>query len=377
MDENLLLLFLALTLALAVGLYGITRRLSWVGEQAGMRFSPERLVRLERARWVLFGLAFLPVLVCAALLSWNKNDRDQQYKSLKVSLVSAFQKDAVWQSPDWALTARDPQEALIAYGRDLIAHTADYYGTKGCLRPGSINDLNCQNCHLDAGSKPYGNNYSAVASTYPKTRARSGKSETIAFRVNDCFQRSLNGLALDTNGREMRAIVAYIRWLGLGVPGKVAPKGSGLLEVPMLDRAADPVRGQAVFASKCASCHGVDGQGLPIPDSPRWYPPLWGERSYSASAGLFRLSRFAGYVKANMPFGANWLAPQLSDEEAWDVAAYVNSQPRPAHKFLAEDWPDISKKPFDHPYGPYADGFSEQQHKYGPFQPILDFYKKK
>jgi thiosulfate dehydrogenase len=61
--------------------------------------------------------------------------------------------------------------------------------------------------------------------------------------------------------------------------------------------------------------------------------------------------------------------PVLTVEESWDVAAYVNSQPRP-NKDLSGDWPDISKKPIDHPFGPYADGFSEVQHKFGPFPPI-------
>jgi thiosulfate dehydrogenase len=99
------------------------------------------------------------------------------------------------------------------------------------------------------------------------------------------------------------------------------------------------------------------------------YPPLWGAHSYNQGAGLFRMSRFAGYVKANMPLGATWDAPQLTDEEAWDVAAYVNSQPRPK-KDIRADWPDISSKPFDHPFGPFADGFSAKQHKFGPFGPI-------
>jgi thiosulfate dehydrogenase len=50
--------------------------------------------------------------------------------------------------------------------------------------------------------------------------------------------------------------------------------------------------------------------------------------------------------------------------------AYVNSQPRPV-KELKNDWPDIAKKPIDHPFGPFTDGFSENEHKYGPFKPIL------
>src|SRR5690606_10927957 len=100
----------------------------------------------------------------------------------------------------------------------------------------------------------------------------------------------------------------------------------------------------------------------------------WGDASYNQGAGLFRMSRFAGYVKANMPFGASWEFPLLSDEEAWDVAAYVNAQRHPT-KDLDEDWPDISKKPVDHPFGPYTDTFPEYQHKYGPFGPIASFYK--
>jgi len=87
-------------------------------------------------------------------------------------------------------------------------------------------------------------------------------------------------------------------------------------------------------------------------------------------AGLYRLTRFAGYVKYNMPFGtATHDNPQLTDEETWDVAAFVNSQPRPKKPF-PKDWPDITKKAVDYPFGPYTDTFSEQQHKYGPFCPI-------
>jgi thiosulfate dehydrogenase len=71
-----------------------------------------------------------------------------------------------------------------------------------------------------------------------------------------------------------------------------------------------------------------------------------------------------------MPLGASHSNTILSDEEAWDVAAFVNSMPRP-HKDLSKDWPDISGKPVDHPFGPYHDGFSEEQHKYGPFEPII------
>jgi thiosulfate dehydrogenase len=78
-----------------------------------------------------------------------------------------------------------------------------------------------------------------------------------------------------------------------------------------------------------------------------------------------------------MPFGqTDFHNPQLSNEDAWDVAAFVNAQPRP-QKDLSKDWPDISKKPVDHPFGPYSDGFDEQQHKFGPFGPIEKEREKK
>jgi thiosulfate dehydrogenase len=105
------------------------------------------------------------------------------------------------------------------------------------------------------------------------------------------------------------------------------------------------------------------------------YPPLWGAHSYNNGAGLYRISNFAGYVKYNMPQGTTYDKPQLTDEEAWDVAAYVNSMPRPV-KDLSKDWPKLEKKPFDHPFGPYADPFSEKQHKYGPYKPIKVWAEK-
>ncbi len=278
-----------------------------------------------------------------------------------------------WQAPSLFLDIdlKGEEREAVIYGNDLIAHTSRYFGPGGQIAS-ITNGMNCQNCHLDAGKREWGNNYSAVGSTYPKFRDRSGTIETIPKRVNDCFERSLNGQAIDTGSREMKAIVAYIRWLGKEVPTGEKPAGSGIVNLPYLNRAANPGNGALVYAAKCQSCHGPDGQGASEPNGYGYaYPPLWGEHSYNTGAGMYRLSRLSGYVRDNMPFNqASHGAPVLTDEEAWDVAAYVNSQPRPI-KDLKADWPDPSKKPVDHPFGPYTDGFSETQHKYGPFEPIV------
>lgn len=281
----------------------------------------------------------------------------------------------MWIAPDTASIKSEKNAELINYGRQLISNTSYYLGPKGHVSSMS-NGMNCQNCHLEAGTKIFGNNYSAVASTYPKFRERSGKVESIYKRVNDCFERSLNGSALDSSGKEMQAIKAYIEWLGKYVKKGEKPKGAGITELKYLNRAADPEKGKLVYSEKCQSCHNVNGEGKLNADGCSYqYPPLWGKGSYNIGAGLYRLSRFAGYVKSNMPFGATYENPQLSDEEAWDVAAFVNSQLRP-EKELKKDWPKIAGKPVDHPFGPYADAFSEQQHKYGPFEPIAAFKKK-
>lgn len=263
------------------------------------------------------------------------------------------------------------ERELVIYGEDLIANTARYLGPKGSVAQIS-NGMNCQNCHLQAGKRIWGNNYSAVYSTYPRFRDRSGSVESIYKRVSDCFERSLNGTAPDSNSREYQAIHAYIKWIGKDVKKGEKPAGSGITRLAYLERAADPAKGKIVYDAQCKSCHGPEGAGqLSLNGTTYEYPPLWGPHSYNTGAGLYRLSNLAGYVKSNMPFNqATHNNPLLSDAEAWDVAAYINSQPRPV-KDLRGDWPDISKKPFDHPFGPYADGFPESQHKYGPFGPIV------
>lgn len=273
-----------------------------------------------------------------------------------------------WTAPDISTIPGNEKGELIKYGRELIIHTSHYLGPKGTVANIS-NGMNCQNCHLQAGTKPWGNNYSGVASTYPKFRDRSGTIESIEKKINDCLERSLNGAALDNNSREMRAMVAYIKWLGKNVDKGIKPRGSGINNLKYLARAADTLKGEIVFAGKCTRCHGVDGMGqLNAHGTEYIYPPLWGPHSYNIGAGIYRISKLAGFVKVNMPFEENSHGkPVFTDEECWDVAAFINSQPRPG-KDISKDWPDISKKPVDHPFGPYADTLSEVQHKYGPYR---------
>lgn len=323
-------------------------------------------------------LVFLFVLMLA-LIHYTGKKEGRLKIPVKITNSTCVQlpdtSRALWEAPDEELIDRESDAELIYYGKKLIAATSVYLGPKGSVAQLS-NGMNCQNCHLEAGTKLYANNYAAVAATYPKFRERSGKVESIYKRVKDCFERSLNGQAPDSMSNEMQAIIAYINWLGKEVPKGEKPGGAGIVDLPFMERAADPEKGKKVYISRCQNCHGENGEGKMMPSGLAYtYPPLWGNNSYNTGAGLHRLSRFAGYVKIGMPNGATYNNTQLSDEEAWDVAAFVNSQPRPTMN-LSKDWPDISGKPIDHPYGPYTDSFNETQHKYGPFGPIVAERKK-
>ena len=301
------------------------------------------------------------------------------YPQEGMPLKSVAASDSIWTAPSLYtdnITAGE-ERALIIYGEDLIVNTSKYFGPLGTVSRVS-NGMNCQNCHLDAGTRQWGNNYAAVFSTYPKFRQRSGAIENIYKRVNDCFERSLNGKPLDTGSYEMKSIFAYLKWLGKDVPKNHIPTGTGLQPLPYLDRAADPQKGNIVYIKHCQSCHGLNGEGVFNPDGATYlYPPVWGENSYNDGAGLFRVTKFAAFVKNNMPFNlATHDQPTLTDEEAWDVAAFINTQPRP-HFNQSGDWRNLSGKSVDEPFGPYTDSFTPLQHKYGPYQPILDARKNK
>lgn len=328
--------------------------------------------------WKIIKSNWQLVILIIAIVVVALTETIKVIKPSNTAILSQMLKDSAWEPPSLFVDnlLEGEERDKVIYGEDIIANTSRYFGPHGSVAA-ITNGMNCQNCHLNAGRKNWGNNYSAVYSTYPKFRERSGAIETIYKRVSDCFERSLNGTAPDSTSREYQAIYAYIKWVGQDVKKGEKPIGSGIEKLPFLNRAADPIKGKEVYTLQCQSCHGKNGEGLLSLNQVSYeYPPLWGGHSYNNGAGLFRLSNFAGYIKSNMPFKlSTHNSPVLTNEQAWDVAAFVNSQPRP-QKDLSNDWPDISKKPFDHPFGPYTDGFTEAQHKFGPYAPIIAKQKK-
>jgi thiosulfate dehydrogenase len=278
-----------------------------------------------------------------------------------------------WTPPDIAAVADDPFGRLVKYGYALFSDTANEIGptVSDPARRFAGNNLTCQNCHLRGGTQPYAMPLIGVWGQFPQYRAREGAVDTLEDRINGCMERSMNGAALPLGGREMRALSSYMRWLSTGIPDGAKLVGAGTLRIKEPARAADSSRGAEVFSRLCAACHRPDGSGQRAQTGAGYlFPPLWGPDSYNTGAGMSRLLTAAAYAMHNMPIGTAFNAPVLTDEEAYDVAAYVINQSRPQMANLDRDFPARLQKPIDTPYGPYVDGFSLEQHRYGPFEPI-------
>ncbi len=283
-----------------------------------------------------------------------------------------------WPSPDPQSLPAGAFKDTVLYGRKLFNETYAVIGPEvpqtGMRYSG--NNLACQSCHLQGGTQKFAIPMIGVYGIFPQYIARENEVRTLEERIEGCMQRSMNGRDLPVDGPEMKALTAYIQFLSTGIAVGKAPVGRGSPNLPLLSRAADPTRGGAVYAANCAACHQSDGQGKRngMPGDAKGYafPPLWGPDSFNDGAGMHRLITSASFIHANMPFGTHYDAPALSVDDAWDVAAYVNSQARPHREHLDADYPVRSRKPVDAPFPPFTDNFPLQQHALGPFKPIMD-----
>ncbi|MGJ1197968.1 c-type cytochrome [Sphingobacterium spiritivorum] len=317
----------------------------------------------KSGRIIRYVIALSIILVCFIVVSL--------YFTIHPPLSQAM----ATEQPDSILTHVDQYEGisfgdntegkLAAEGEKLIKETYNYFYKDG-QKIG--NRLACTNCHLNGGTKAFAAPYIGLSGVFPMYIGREDKIESLEERINGCFERSMNGQAIDVNSTEMRAIVTYIKQISAKAPIGKRIAGQGFVKVVVPERAANPKTGAVIFQKQCQSCHGNTGQGVKLANNKGYqYPPLWGEDSYNDGAGMARLLTAAKFIKANMPLGATYEAPVLSDEEAYDVAAYINSFPRPVKANKEKDYPNLEKKPKDSPYPPFNDQISQLQHKYGPY----------
>lgn len=240
-------------------------------------------------------------------------------------------RDVNWYAVDITKLGPGSQNDLIRYGRDLVVNTARHIGenaTDPALRFAG-NDLACQNCHLNAGLQPFAAPFVSTFATFPMMV--DDQVLTLTGRLNGCMRRSLNGKDLPPDGREMQALVAYLQFVGKGTPDGVRLPGMGLKSLESPGSPPDARRGQEVYTKLCSKCHKEDGQGelKPSPGVGYSIPPLWGDASFNAGAGMAKTAYAAAYIRANMPFGISYQDPVLTVQQAWDVAAFMISKSHP------------------------------------------------
>jgi thiosulfate dehydrogenase len=233
-----------------------------------------------------------------------------------------FPVPAGYVVPADSLIPGGPAGVSVRRGRAILLAARDSL-------PGHVgNRLTCTNCHREAGTRASSGPWVGSYASFPQYNARAGRVIGMEDRVNECLRRSLNGRPLDAKGRDMHDIVAYLAFLSTGVaPGERAPwLGYRRLAPRVPDRAA----GRTLFARECARCHGRAGQGTALA------PPLWGGQSFAIGAGMSRLGTAAAFIRWNMPYDR---PGALTDQEAFDVAAFVLAHPRPDTPGKEHDWP--------------------------------------
>ena len=217
--------------------------------------------------------------------------------------------------------------------------------------PGKIS---CNNCHLNGGQRERSLPLVGIAGVFPEYNKRSGRLYSLADRIVDCFVRSENATGAaeaelpNASSKEVLALTSYITWLAKGSEMGKSPawRGQNTIQSGQLIPVAklDKQKGEALFIERCTNCHGENGQGVQIGDKKAG--PLWGPDSWNDGAGAARVYTLAGIIRYSMPY----LDPgSLSDEQAQNIAAFIDSKPRPEYPFKQMDYRN-EKLPADSVY---------------------------
>ena len=214
---------------------------------------------------------------------------------------------------------------IVRQGEQIFLHTPQAAGKF------VGNDLNCSSCHLDAGRRPDSAPMWAAYVLYPAYRAKNGHVNTLAERLQGCFRYSMNGKPPAADDPVLTALQTYMFWLASKAPTGVTLEGQGYRKLPAPAQKADYLRGER-FTPSTAPCAMALKARARRTASTGSSPP-YGADSFNWGAGMHQIGNAAGFIKANMPLGQ---AGMLSDQEAWDVAYFMNAHERPQDPRYAE-----------------------------------------
>jgi thiosulfate dehydrogenase len=233
----------------------------------------------------------------------------------------------------------------VKLGEQIFTHTQQFAGKY------IGNSLNCASCHLDAGRKPNSSPLWAAYLLYPAYRSKDGRVNSFAERLQGCFRYSMNGKAPPLGDPALVALESYAYWLATGAPVGRKLNGQGYPKLAAPAQKADYTRGGQIYAQHCALCHAANGQGQSS-GGKTVFPPLWGAHSFNWGAGMGEIQNAAGFIKANMPLG---LGGTLTDQQAWDVATYMDSQERPQDPRYTGSVAATRQKYHDSPHSMYGE----------------------
>lgn len=232
---------------------------------------------------------------------------------------------------------------VVRLGENIFRHPQQY-------APQFVgNTLSCTNCHLDAGRLTSAAPLWAAYVNYPAYRSKNKHVNSFAERLQGCFRFSMNGKAPPYGDKVLVALETYAFFLAKGAPTGAGPHGYKQLKKP--DKPFDLAHGQQIYAEHCALCHGADGQGQTSADGEAVFPPLWGPHSFNWGAGMEQINNAAAFIKANMPLSQGGV---LSDNDAWDVAAFMDSHERPQDPRFSGSVAETRKKYHDTPMSLYG-----------------------
>ena len=236
---------------------------------------------------------------------------------LAASALAHVSSAAAFTPPPESAIPKGPLGDSVRRGEAIFTATHKY------ARPFVGNNLNCSNCHLDRGRKAGSIPMWGAWPLYPQFRTKNGKVNTMALRIQECFLYSMNGKKPPADSDVVTDLQSYFAWLATGAPTGTTLPGAGYPVLPASQNAPDPKRGAQLFGRSCAACHGANGEG----NDSAAIPPLWGPQSYNGGAGMHEVEKAARFIRANMPLGQE---STLTPDQARDIAAYIDSRPRPA-----------------------------------------------
>jgi len=224
---------------------------------------------------------------------------------------------------------------VVRLGEDILNHT----DTNPLSKPYVRSKMQCVNCHIKGpdgkvGSMDTIGTFVGTSTVFPAYSERHKDIISLQNRIDGCFSRCMNGTKSVVNTKVGIAVDSYITWLSTGLPvnmSTVAPVTPSKIDMWNKNRKKfssmfkdvtqkNYMTGKVLYETKCASCHGKNGDGVGT------FPPVWGDLSYTSDGSMSKLPNAATWIQDNMPVGNT----NLTDQETVDIVLYMNAQQRPA-----------------------------------------------